>query len=185
MCPCSLQWNHVLLTLRGGVYFPSFWIWAGSVTCFGQKDLGSSDSVLILSLSLKRLELFQFVFYFSASSKGTHLSCYARKMWRASGRWDTWRIEVTIDQLTGSQPPKIHESPDKASRAAQPTAAAQRCRREPSQSRETTQLICRPINNNTWLLFEVTEGWGSLLCSTVCANKKWQNDLREDSENSV
>lgn len=48
-----------------------------------------------------------------------------------------------------------------------PTAADQRCRREPRRTRGASPLIGSPTNNNIRPLFEVAEGWGSLSCSTV------------------
>lgn len=66
---CTLPCTCILYCpSRGGTCFTSSWIWAGLIICFDIK-CGGSDTVSVLSLSLKRLGHFHFC------SLGTQLSC--------------------------------------------------------------------------------------------------------------
>lgn len=144
LCPHPLHWHALHCPLRGRVYFLTFWIWAGFKTCFGQMN---ETEGTVLSLNLKRLALSHPTFCSSASSEGTSWGWYVRKMW---GRWKMRAVEknleVLLDQLTASQPPK--RKPHHSQQSTKPTTADPRHVREPSQARGATQLTCRPVRTH-------------------------------------
>lgn len=124
------------------------------------KEWGRRDSVSIVSLNLKRLAFFPAWVLFFCLREGNKPG--PRGTWGASGRWDTWRrTEVSLDREPTPKDTQAQPRPAELPSRPQLTGDAWD---SVAKTRDATQLICGPVRDKIWLLFEVTAwAWGRFL----------------------